>query len=346
MKQQNLSLDAWKGLAVVAVVGIHACNDAVAFPTDSANYQVGLFLRAVFNYAVALFFAVSGFLAPTSEEISRQGYLKYLRQKLERLWIPYVLWTLLYVVLFKTSALTNPKEFVRHLILGTGIGIGYFVIALSSLIVVHPLFARMTRSAALLVAFALTFATLTLMYWLRIWHPDALLNRFPYSGLPFTVWIFFYYLGFAVRGGHLTLQRSTLVAMVVAGFVLSLAESIAVSQLMDNAPFAPSQVKFSTYFFSAAVCLLALSANVGVLMRSSALVWMGQRSYVLYLSHLLFLLVATKALEPMTWIWQHQAVSIGLAMGFALVGASACVYIAERLLPRKAVYYALGIKPR
>ena len=201
LKQHNFSLDAWKGLAVVAVIGIHACNDAVAFPTDSANYQIGLFLRAVFNFAVALFFAVSGFLAPTNEDISRQGYLSYLLPKLERLWVPYVLWTLLNLALFKRWVLLDPVEFVRQLVLGTGIGIGYFVIVLSCLTALHPLFARMTRVAALGVATALTVASMLAMYWARFWSPDAFFIQYQYSALMFTVWIVFFYLGFAVRGG-------------------------------------------------------------------------------------------------------------------------------------------------
>lgn len=345
MKTQSRSLDAWKGLAIVAVVGIHACNDAMLFPTDSANYQVGLVLRAVFNYAVALFFAVSGFLAPTREEIDQQGYVAYLQQKLARLWIPYVLWTLLYVALFKTYALLSVPALAKHLLLGTGMGIGYFVVVLSCLVVLHPLFARLSRAGALLVALLLTVATLLVMYWLRLRHPDAQFIRFPYSGLPFTLWIVFYYLGFAVRGGLLSMSRPKLLTLVAIGFVLSLAESVGVSYYLVNGSFAPSQAKFSTFAYAAAVSLLALSGSAGTRQRSNALVWMGQRSYVLYLSHLLFLMVAVKLAEPIAWIWQNQLAFILLAMLFALAAASACVYLAERLLPASWAYYVLGIKP-
>lgn len=137
-----------------------------------------------------------------------------------------------------------------------------------------------------------------------------------------------------------------IVNLIAIGFFLSLAESIAVSQLIPNATFAPSQAKISTYVYSAGVCLLALTASAGVMLHSRVLIWMGQRSYVLYLSHLLFLLVAVNLAKPIPWIWQHQAMFIPLAMLFALAAASACVFVAERILPRQLAYYMLGIKPR
>ena len=101
----------------------------------------------------------------------------------------------------------------------------------------------------------------------------------------------------------------------------------------------------SNYVYAAGVSLLALTSSSSALASLRPLTWLGQRSYVLYLSHLIFLVPVMRLLKTIPAVWQHQAVAIAIALTVALVAASVFVLMAEKLLPRRLQYYLLGIKP-
>lgn len=200
MNNRNHSLDTWKGIAIIAVIGIHACNIAITFPPETQNHWIGLLFRAVFNFAVALFFAISGYFMPSAAEIRERGIIKYYYQRLLPIWMPYLLWTGLYLIIRHKTFPFDFDEIAKALFLGRGIGIGYFVIVLSSLIIIHPFFGRLLRRKALIIGAAISTLSVAALYWARIEHPDHRFVRFPsLTSIVFTTWMVFYYLGFYIK---------------------------------------------------------------------------------------------------------------------------------------------------
>lgn len=55
--------DSWKGVAIIAVVAIHASGATQFFEDGSFNWYFGLVLRQFIDFAVPLFLAMAGYFS-------------------------------------------------------------------------------------------------------------------------------------------------------------------------------------------------------------------------------------------------------------------------------------------
>ncbi len=309
------------------------------------NHLLGLLFRGVFNFAVGLFFAFSGYFSPDIDRLKESGIFRYYYNRLLPIWIPYFLWTCLYLLLFDWHALLNIFTLSKALLLGTGIGIGigYFVIVLSSLIIVHPLLAKTGRSRALQIGALLSVVSVAVLYYVRLRYHDHPYARFPFTALPFTTWAVFFYLGFYLKGARLqSLIRNKSLKLVLVGlFIGNLVESVLLSSYTGVASVAASQVKATTFLYTSGVCVYAIICSPSVLEGNSFLIWIGRRSYVIYLCHMLFLSQVSKILVPLLHI---QIAYIPSAVVASISLACLCILLAERLLPPILCSSILGIK--
>lgn len=344
MSIRNNSVDTWKGIAIIAVIGIHATSSANLFSPDNSNYWTGLLFRSILNFAVALFFAFSGYFATSADKIWGQGLFKHYYYRLSQLWIPYVLWTGVYLLLHNRAALFDYKQIAKALFLGTGIGIGYFVIVLSSLIVLHPLLRTLTKNALLALGSIVTAVSLVILYFIKIEYHGNRYADFPYTALPFTTWMLFYYLGYYMKSARIELSNNILLSLICISFVLNLAESILITVYIAIPSLAVSQVKFTTFFYSVCVILFALRFGAGRLDTIQFFAWAGRRSYMLYLCHLLFLGVIGGVLDRSSFLHNLQILHIPISIALTLFAASTCIAIAEVLLPSQLFYFISGFK--
>lgn len=296
--------DAWKGIAIFAVIVIHTCvtNSLVL---DSAEGATTLVTRQVVNFAVPIFFWLSGMMAAMSR---RPKNLEYIRQRLAGIWPAYLFWTFVFILLLHRSDLADPFLVVSHIFTGTGIDIGYFVIVLSQMIILTPLIARIrsTRSHIAIIV-AATLAGKFYTYFAAA-GPLPELGRFPYSALPFIVWYPFYHLGYILAGRlnpDETRHRSLGVAAIACAIALlaSIAEGVAFSS--SRPELALTQLKASSMAYSLAVIAVMLLAYPALKARMPRhLSWIGQNSYIIYLAHLIPLGIVARI-----------AVKLGLPIG-------------------------------
>jgi Fucose 4-O-acetylase and related acetyltransferases len=349
MKFRDFSFDGWKGIAIIAVIGIHACGEARTFAEGSANYWIGLIFRQLLNFAVPLFFALSGYFAPTADSMGSPGSGKagrYYLSRLGRLWMPYLLWTIIYLLIRRPEDVLSLTELSKACFLGYGIGIGYFVVVLTTLIIIHPWIVRMQSRILLLSGAVATFFTLILVYYFRWEQPEALFSRFRFYALPFTTWLFFYVLGFAFkRYGDLGYGRKIILTLTGFSFAASIAESAIFLTQTHTPSVALSQVKLSSYLYSTFVIICVLSFGRRWVKTSKYLVWVGQRSYAIYLTHMLFLGVVMSGLNSIEPIRLLQAVYIPIASTAGLLLTSVFIYCAEKLLPQELRSPLLGARP-
>ena len=93
---------------------------------------------------------------------------------------------------------------------------------------------------------------------------------------------------------------------------------------------------------SICICIYALNFNAGIFDRMGILLWVGQRSYVFYLCHMLFLGRAKNIIQP--YLGDVQIAYIPVLMIITIFSVSLCVYSAERLLPATFYPHMLGLK--
>lgn len=346
MKQPDRSLDVWKGFAILAVIGIHVSNAAFTFPEGSGNEWWGIAYRTPLNIAVALFFAISGYLAPSAADVEKAGLAKYYSSRLLRLWPPYLIWTAIFLAINAPSSLLDVKVVAKAIALGQGIGIGYFVIVLTSLVLLHPLFVKLSRGVFLGGSALLTIVTLAAIYYARLKLPDSILARFPYFALPFTTWIVFYAQGFYLKDRSAPgIPRKALIALLGLSLVLVAAESYYLWQVKGEALFAAGQIKFSNYLLSAVVIIIALTEKGLFASGNVIFEWLGKRSYLIYLCHVLFIMGVEKTLAG-TAFFNQQWLYIPLMTIVVAVAVSLFIGVAEAVFPAPLAYWVLGIKKR
>lgn len=341
--KRNNAVDTWKGVAIFAVVGIHASNDAITFSFNDPNHWVGLFFRAILNFAVPLFFAISGYFSPRWEKIKKQGILAYYQRRLLPIWIPYVLWTVIYVLLRDWTHMLDPILLGKDLLLGSGIGIGYFVIVLTSLTLIHPLFAHWGSKISLFASSLLSLLSVGLLYWIRIEFGNQSIGKFPITALPFTTWMIFFYLGFYIQSRVIIeTPKNKIIKFLIIAFTLNLIESFLIMSSFGVRSIAAGQVKLSTFFYSTCICFYALNHGLGRLSGQKHLVWLGQHSFIIYLSHMLFLTKINDALEK--WLYNNQFINILASTTLTLLVCAFFIHAIKCILPNYLSEYLIGIK--
>lgn len=337
--------DNWKGLAILAVVAIHATNLTATFPTGSPNWYFGLLFRQVVNFAVPTFFALSGYFAAGSRE---QGVLEYWRTKVLRLALPYLLWTGIYLVL-RGDFPSDPLQLLSGVFLGTGIGIGYYVVVLVQYILLTPVLWQFSEPKHhLIIMIVLSTVGLSVSYASKILAPEAFISSFPGSAVFFFSWYPFYHFGyFVARFGQgwefdgltrLLLFSAAVLALVFACFEANF------WAIRGYYSLGVGQVKVTCFIFSLSIFLLARAwrETTGVLGRRSGLTWFGENSYAIYLMHLLFLGVAFRTGRSLEGLYSRQPLFVLVSAAATLLGCVCAVIAIKRVLTPNRVRFVLG----
>lgn len=252
-------IDMWKGLAILAVLVIHASGDAGKFDPWSANWTFGVVLRQIVNFAVPVFLGLAGYFAATSINSAPRYYAK----RFSRILPAYVLWTIIFIAASRPGHFLSPAALAKDFFLGEGIAIGYFVVVLIQYILLTPLLLKIRSDSLHILLIALGYvASCVFAYVVRVGGYDGTFSVFPYYAVPFFAWGPFYHLGLYVSlrkkrlagGLHSTYPVGALcIGLVVA----SIAESLYWADA-GSYGFATSQIKASSFAASIALLLYIL----------------------------------------------------------------------------------------
>ncbi|WP_457302634.1 acyltransferase [Phyllobacterium sp. P5_D12] len=327
--------DSVKGVAIVAVIVIHASDPLLAQASWSPAWILGLVLNQFLDFAVPLFLAMSGFFARYDE---REGTLSYYKSRFKRLTGPYLLWTLVYLAILDPGDLESPRRLALVVGTGTGIGIGYFVIVLAQFVLLTPLLAEIRRQRTHLAVMAITAAIgLIYSYTVRLHQGSGVLGQFPANALPFFVWYPFYHFGFYLKRypeeAKVLVRRAPALALIFLG--LSFGEGMWLAEL-GNVVFAASQIKVTSFGFSATlfVWLVGRSFHAAMPMPKGVFIWWGQNSYSIYLMHMLVLRGLNRLLMRLPLFHGWVLLKVALSTAFVLTICSAAVWLIHHI-PQK-----------
>ena len=139
--------DGWKGVCILVVIALHAIPPPQTFPAGSLKWYVDVISSQLIVFPVAIFFAIAGFFSLGRSSGSRCEHgMDYYKRRSARILPPYLIWTGAFILLEHRSHLLSMKELSKDLLLGTGIGIGYFVIVLAQFVLVTPVLAKLNDS--------------------------------------------------------------------------------------------------------------------------------------------------------------------------------------------------------
>lgn len=334
-----------KGVALVAVVIIHSCVLVGLSPTGDAATRL-LVLRQAANFAVPLFLMLAGMFA-AHRHVRRDG--RWVTDRIVRLAGPYLLWTFVYIVLRKRGDLLDPAALAADILLGDGIGIGYFIIVLMQMTLLTPLLQRMPGRAwhvATMVAGCAVGVAFTYAVNLRHLAP---FDTFPAGAVPFVVWYPFYHLGLFVGRDGIERWGAIPARTVLAGASIAciLAFGLSVMEAMHwrtlSLGFAASQLKATSLLYALAVTWLVFAAYPFARNRRFAMLpWLGRNSFFLYLAHILVLSAVTKIADRLPPLVPGSYARVCfLTLGTLLLCAVA-VGAMRRILPGRAQPWILG----
>jgi fucose 4-O-acetylase-like acetyltransferase len=125
-ENRDTSFDAFRGLAIIAVVAIHAIY------LGGSPYSGGfLYYRQLLNFCVPALFFVSGYWAAKESISSLADYKTFLVKTLLRILVPYLFWSFIWIgcLAVKTRDISGGR--IVYLLLTGGACTGYyFVIAI------------------------------------------------------------------------------------------------------------------------------------------------------------------------------------------------------------------------
>lgn len=331
--------DTWKGIGVLAVIAIQATNSTSFFPQDSFNWQFGIVLRQFINFPIAIFLFISGYFAASNSINSIGESLSFWGKRFVKILPPYIFWSLIYILLEKPSHFASINAISQDFLLGTGIGIGYFIIVLIQFIILTPIIVRI-KSDTSNIASMIVISSIGMIatYVVEVIYFDTEFAHFPFYLLPFYAWYPFYHLGIWIKKKGFTDRTLDLdlTMKFLLFYIVFLIASVAEAWILSKQglySFAISQIKLSSFFCSLFLCLTMVAfytknADFGLFS------WLGKYYYAIYMMHLLFLpLFENLIKDNFIGLYNNQPLTTLLEVILVLITCSSVIGLLNRFLP-------------
>lgn len=275
-----------RGICILAVIMIH-CPQG----TSGLDQTIWLGIRQIINFPVVLFIFMAGYFVNPSKVDKN-----WMKTRGGRLLLPFLIWSTIYTI--KNSIFGSPslKSLIFSFITGKAAAPLYYILVLIQLTILTPYLIRKRKSWMYLI----TPAYLVYLYIYNITTGNMPL----FYETVFPAWFVFYILGMDARKGKLD-------GIKVKGWMIGLAliasfgEAYLLLKVGCSAGFACSQIKFSSFIYSALIALW-LSRNIKET-ASNILSSIGDCSFGIYFSHILVLQVVSKVIAMVgvdMWIWK------------------------------------------
>ncbi|MMZ50532.1 putative poly-beta-1,6-N-acetyl-D-glucosamine export protein [compost metagenome] len=298
MKQRLYKFDDIRAFAALSVIAIHA---TAPYVTEEI---IGFVWNQLMRYAVPLFIILSGFLLYYADR--KKGtvhYGQFMRKRLTKIFIPYVIWTIVYT-LFKmreeiadrgAEALPDVGgALLSFLFDGSAFVHLYFLIIMFQLYLLYPvlrLWMKHRANQALFVSFFCTFLTQT---WVYIHDITKWGVQIPQVTRFLPVWLFFFVLGMYTarhkEGWEAWLRRNGL--LVAVCWLVSIVLLLVDSRITETygASIKPTVVLYTvtSYFLFYYICM---GRRRWQKQGEGFVQWLSTQSFLVFLLHPLILTV-------------------------------------------------------
>lgn len=207
-KEKSYKIQVLRGLAIIAVVLIHNTPGGIA--------QV--WCRPFLNFSVGLFLFMSAMLSSVEKWNPKKRIMKVV--------IPYVIWTLIYVLLrnFK-SPTAIPIDFVKCLLTAKSAAVMYYIFIYCEFTLLIPVIDKLARSKYKYIGFLISPLEIIAMRLIPLMM-GITIN--PYISILTSVsclgWFTYYYLGYMVGNNLIQIKMST--KKILVFWVVSIALQI------------------------------------------------------------------------------------------------------------------------
>ncbi len=183
-----------RGIAIIAVVLIHT--------TPVGLCQV--YLRPFFNFSVGLFLFLSGMLS------NAQNWNP--KKRIKKVIIPYIIWTLIYVVLNNIDNLfVLPYDLLKSLVTGNSAAMMYYIFIYCEFTLLIPLIDKLAKSKYKYLGFIIAPIEIIFMRTIPLMTDWYEINKYIslIKGVSCLGWFTYYYLGYLLGNNLITISRSS-----------------------------------------------------------------------------------------------------------------------------------------
>lgn len=330
--ERDLSIDAVKGVAIIAVVVGHVCTSYYNSGLWQEDLTAKLLCDFVYSFHMPLFFIVSGYLS-SIKKITHNNIKQFILNKIVAYGIPYITFSIidfLFKILFKSYVNSPVSVSDLCLIFIYPIGILWFLYALLLISIVHAIMqvmfinSRIRCIIEVVLAFLLLFIT----------------NNFVYSELgiydaaKFLIW---YIVG--VYGmPHLikTINTKTYKALSIIGFIVFFIIETLWSFYNIDGVFGT----FINFFITGIGCIAVYSIVAYYFKHQELLDYLGKNTMPIYLMHAYFISVIRIVVEKTEFINDTSSIVKILICTFVGVVIPLIIYsFIKRVLLFDAIFY-------
>lgn len=346
-KNRDPSFDAFRGLAIIAVVAIHTFATCFSRRYSIAGEWNFFFLvacRQLLNFAVPAFIFISGYWMAKKPIRSLQDYRAFLIRRLTRVLIPYLFWSsiLLGYEAIKTHDI-DVQQIIFKLLTGTAISPYFFIILIAQLYVITPLLHYVNRKPyGLILVLIVNVISLLLRYLSKLhfnyWFPSI---------SPFYSWIIFYEIGLLVgRSDNKIFAAKKVRFFILPALLVSLLASELEGMILllkyNILDFAVSAVKYSSFLYSICIIIAFLHLRKHLSQRPEFLVTIGNYSFGIYLIHIPVLHQVANLVQKSSTIYSFQPLYQFIVVLITISICFVLIRITRELFPKSFCYKILG----
>jgi len=345
-----LSFDAFRGAAIIAVVGLHSACFGFSTrysPSGQWNFPLLAGYCQLLNFAIPAFVFISGYWLSKKPIESLKDYKVFLARRLSRILVPYFFWSF---ILLGYAAIREQKVDVYRIIFKLMTGQAatpyypyYFIVMLAQLYIITPVLHYINRRGyGLILVIILNAISLLALYFSG---PFGIIGHLP-TRLPFYIWVVFYEMGLLAGGNNRTVflkkVHPFILPAILAGALVSMLECFVILLKFDDTFFAVSATKYSSFLYSVFVILGFLALRERISRWPSFLVTLGKYSFGIYLIHIIILARAAELVRNIDVIYVFQPAYQVIIVLLTLLICLVLIVIARRLLPQSFCEKVLG----
>ena len=318
--QRNLYFDTLRGIAILMVVAIHTF---IACEFDNFQSICAISMREIFNLAVPLFLAISGFFIGRKKFESNYQIITFWKKQIPKVYIPTLFWSVPYL----TLALYHQQSLLKNILvfLLCGYSIYYFIALIIQCYLLLPFIQKKMLNYAMGgVILCLSLICVAVISYTSI-------TRFPlivFAG-PVIVWLIFFWIGVFLSRRERDYKIGKIFIGVLLSFVLMLIET----KYRHEATGGGYGIKPSSFIFSFLMILLLLSKRmeqkyVKDNIINKVLTVVGDYSFPIYLIHCFVITIVFHFVTISNWIVRWTIV-VAITMLF--------ICLVRKVLPNKCL---------
>ena len=318
--QRNLYFDTLRGIAILMVVAIHTF---IACEFDNFQSICAISMREIFNLAVPLFLAISGFFIGRKKFESNYQIITFWKKQIPKVYIPTLFWSIPYL----TLALYHQQSLLKNILvfLLCGYSIYYFIALIIQCYLLLPFIQKKMLNYAMGgVILSLSLICVAVISYTSI-------TRFPlivFAG-PVIVWLIFFWIGVFLSRS----ERNYKIGWIFVGVLISFALMLIETKLRHEATGGGYGIKPSSFIFSFLMILLLLSKRmeqkyVKDNIINKVLTVVGDYSFPIYLIHCFVITIVFHFVTISNWIVRWTIV-VAITMLF--------ICLVRKVLPNKCL---------